>query len=93
MSSRCGTLGAQVEEGLCQLMALLWLDREREILGQASRGNEEAEVRLGACFGYQIREDSSTTYGDGFRMAFDCYQSFGLQPTLDHVLTTGRLPL
>lgn len=86
-------LDLQVEEGLCQLMAHLWLDQERERLEMQGAGAHGEEDRLGAFFGYEIRQDTSSTYGDGFRMAFECYQSFGLKGTVDHVLSTGRLPM
>lgn len=44
-------LPAQVEEGLCQLMALLWLE------AQQGSYRDEWEERLAAYLGNQIRTD------------------------------------
>jgi Protein DA1 len=81
-------LSPEVEEGLCQLMALLWLE------AQHVRGFHDAwEERLAAFFGNQIRTDSSYVYGEGFRAVLEAYQRFGLKSVLDCVSRTGRLPV
>ena len=85
-------LPLQVEEGLCQLMALLWLE-------SSSPGNEGQvnnigyNQKLASFLGYQIRSDPSIVYGEGFRMAHDSFQRHGLASVLNHVRTTHSLPL
>ncbi|KAJ9508787.1 hypothetical protein QJQ45_028096 [Haematococcus lacustris] len=65
-------LDQQVEEGLCQLMAYVWLDQ------QHGQQKDPEQQRLGSFFAYQIREDTSAVYGDGFRTAYDAFQQRGL---------------
>ncbi|PRW57394.1 DA1-related 1-like [Chlorella sorokiniana] len=77
---------AQVEEGLCQLMALLWLE------AQQGSYKDAWEERLAAYLGNQIRTDQSEVYGDGFRMALDAYQVHGLVKLLAHVKQAGAFP-
>jgi hypothetical protein len=78
-------LSQDVEEGLCQLMALLWLEAQRAFKTQY-------EERLAAFLGHQIRTHPSVIYGDGFRAALAAYQQCGLNTVLEHVRRTGRLP-
>lgn len=80
------TLDAQVEEGLCQLLAYLWLEAQ-----QASY-KDAYEERLAAYLGHAIRTDRSRVYGDGFRAALDAFQRHGLPAVLAHVRQTGELP-
>lgn len=85
--SGCTRLPEQVEEGLCQLMALLWLE------AQADKGfKDEFEERLAAYLGHQIRSDTSVVYGDGFRLAHEAFQLHGLAPLVQHVRQTGAFP-
>ena len=78
-------LSPEVEEGLCQLMALLWLEGQKP---------EEAsyEERLAAFFGHQIRTDQSYVYGDGLRAALEAYQRHGLPTVLANVRHARQLP-
>ncbi|EFJ44813.1 hypothetical protein VOLCADRAFT_106269 [Volvox carteri f. nagariensis] len=78
-------LSAKVEEGLCQLMACLWLDRQHELL----KGKQE-EQRLASFFSYQIRTDTSEVYGDGFREAMEAFQSIGFAAVIQNVKRYGR---
>lgn len=83
----CTELGEQVEEGLAQLMALLWLE------AQAEKGfKDDYEERLAAYLGHQIRSDTSVIYGDGFRAALEAFQVHGLEKVLHHVRQTGTFP-
>eukprot|EP00798_Chlamydomonas_sp_ICE-L_P014317 gene14317-20301_t len=84
-------LDPQVEEGLAQLMACLWLDQQHGRLE-----SQPEEQRLSSYFSFQIREDKSQVYGEGFRIAYDQYQrqgggSRGLVSVLDSVIRTGRI--
>ncbi|EIE27209.1 hypothetical protein COCSUDRAFT_11485, partial [Coccomyxa subellipsoidea C-169] len=80
-------LSLDVEEGLCQLMALLWLEHQPP----APEGTWEE--RLASYFAHQIRTDRSHVYGDGFRAAHEAFQKHGLGATLASVRACGRLPL
>ncbi|KAK9790731.1 hypothetical protein WJX73_001972 [Symbiochloris irregularis] len=80
-------LPPEVEEGMCQLMALLWL----ESLPAEAEGTWGE--RLASFCANHIRTDASPIYGDGFRAALECFQRTGLRPLLDHVQQTGRFPL
>ncbi|EFN54802.1 hypothetical protein CHLNCDRAFT_35770 [Chlorella variabilis] len=81
-------LPEQVEEGLCQLMAYLWLEGQ-----QAQTGfQDEYEERLAAFFAHQIRSDTSAIYGDGFRLAHEAFQAQGLPAVLAHVQRLGAFP-
>lgn len=76
---------AQVEEGLCQLLALLWLEAQTEF-------NDSYERRLLSYLGHQLRTDPSETYGEGLRLAHEAFQEHGLPAVLASVRATGGLP-
>ena len=78
-------LPLEVEEGLCQLMALLWLEAQ-----QLDGGSYEE--RLGAFLGHEIRTDPSFVYGDGLRAALEAFQKHGLATVLAHVRRARKLP-
>lgn len=80
-------LPAQVEEGLAQLMALQWLERQCPLQGSF-------EERLQSHLGEQIRSDTTDVYGDGFRAALNSFQQLdgNLAEVLRHVKQTGQLP-
>ena len=78
-------LSLDVEEGLAQLMAYLWLERQRP--------SSAWEVELRAYHLNMIHEHSSLTYGDGFRAAYQTYHKWGLPRVIEHVRLTGELPV
>ena len=82
----------KVEEGLCQLVACLWTERE----AQKIDGNDEVaknQLALAGCIAHNIRNDQSEIYGDGARMALHRYEKLGnCRDVFDHVKATGRLP-
>ena len=53
-----------VEEGLCQLMAWVWLQ-------------QQPETRLRNCFAHAIEHERDAVYGGGFRAARDALQREG----------------
>ncbi|KAG2497855.1 hypothetical protein HYH03_004121 [Edaphochlamys debaryana] len=77
-------LESKVEEGLCQLLAYLWLDQQNELLRRYPE-----EQRLAQAFMYEIRTDRSPVYGDGFREALEAFREQGLRPLLRTVRSTG----
>lgn len=100
-------LPVEIEEGLCQLMALLWLENGKQQRGDpvdGASGNKEknsgarngeddqSEERFSAYLGYQIRSDPSIVYGDGLRAALGAFQRLGLPSLLAHVQKAKRFP-
>ncbi|XP_024374722.1 LIM domain-containing protein HDR3 [Physcomitrium patens] len=84
------SLDNDIEEGICQVIAHIWLKEELEKLKR--KGNvSEATIRLGDFFLHQIETDSSPIYGDGFRAAYAAYKEYGLSKTLNHLRNTGRI--
>ncbi|KAL0038652.1 hypothetical protein WJX79_001731 [Trebouxia sp. C0005] len=82
-------LPLQTEEGLCQLMGLLWLESQ-----DLSKQQGTWEERLASYFAHQIRTDPSSVYGDGFKLALEAYQNLRDLPALiAHVARTGQFPV
>jgi len=85
----------QAEEGLCQLMAYLWLEQGIPILdADAGLDPSLAKVRdeLRAYFRFQITTDPSEAYGEGFRKASRAFHAWGLDATLAYVAQHAKLP-
>ncbi|PPD91589.1 hypothetical protein GOBAR_DD11469 [Gossypium barbadense] len=83
-------LSPEVEEGICQVLAHMWLDSE--IYAAAGRKRSDFEKKLGGFFKHQIESDSSTAYGEGFRQGNQAVNKYGLKRTLDHIRMTGSFP-
>ncbi|CAA3029834.1 protein DA1-related 1-like [Olea europaea var. sylvestris] len=99
-------LSPEVEEGICQVLAHMWLDSEI-IAGSGSNvastsssssssskkgKRSEFEKKLGEFFKHQIESDTSTAYGDGFREGNKAMLKYGIKTTLDHIRLTGSFP-
>ncbi|GAB2279705.1 Protein DA1- 1, variant 3 [Dionaea muscipula] len=114
-------LSPEVEEGICQVLAHMWLDSEI-VAGSGSRAESSSssgsssssssssesmtyssgsskkgkrsqfENKLGEFFKHQIESDTSSAYGDGFRMGIEAVNKYGLKRTLDHISLTGSFP-
>ncbi|KAI3460284.1 hypothetical protein Pfo_016947 [Paulownia fortunei] len=100
------TLRQDVEEGICQVIASMWL--ESQILSMSDSnsastsssafksskqgGRSPFERKLSKFFKNQIATDASVIYGNGFRAGHQAVLKFGLQSTLDHMLKTGNFP-
>ncbi|KAG0578826.1 hypothetical protein KC19_4G051900 [Ceratodon purpureus] len=80
----------EIEEGICQVIAHLWLKSEIELLRSSYRRSPINE-KLGEFFLHQIETDASPVYGDGFRAAFQSVSKHGLKRTLHHLRQTGEL--
>ncbi|CAN0872791.1 Protein DA1 [Linum grandiflorum] len=89
-------LSQDIEEGICQVLAHMWLDSQLrfETSSSSSAGSRRPpfEKKLGAFFKHQIESDSSPVYGDGFRAGQQAIRKYGLQRTLEHIRMTGRFP-
>ncbi|KAG0561999.1 hypothetical protein KC19_9G109300 [Ceratodon purpureus] len=82
-------LANEIEEGICQVIAHIWLTQEMDKLKK--KGASSATKELAEFFKHQIETDSSPVYGDGYRAAQASVQVYGLRRTLDHLRDTGRL--
>jgi len=81
------TLEPIVEEGLCQLFALLWVER------QTSAANvSDGDAAFGAYLAQSIRDDPTEIYGDGARLAIAAFTAHGLPALLDIVKSTHNFP-
>ncbi|XP_021612349.2 protein DA1 [Manihot esculenta] len=97
-------LSQDVEEGICQVLAYMWLETQLQTgsgsnvaSSSALRASKQGvrspfERKLGEFFKHQIESDTSPVYGDGFRIGHRAVQKYGLQSTLDHIRMTGRFP-
>ncbi|PKU79749.1 protein DA1-related 1 isoform X1 [Dendrobium catenatum] len=100
-------LSPDVEEGICQVLAHMWLDSEiiagsgnvpssssSSSTPSSKKGTRsQFERKLGEFFKHQIESDSSPAYGDGFRAGNEAVLKYGLRATLDHILLTASFPL
>lgn len=84
------SLENDVEEGICQVIAHVWLKQELEKLNRKGASSASTK-RLGEFFLHQIETDSSPVYGDGFRAAMAAVNAYGLPKTIDHLRNTGRI--
>eukprot|EP00878_Enallax_costatus_P028415 GHUV01030692.1.p1 GENE.GHUV01030692.1~~GHUV01030692.1.p1 ORF type:complete len:380 (+),score=79.94 GHUV01030692.1:399-1538(+) len=82
-------LPLQVEEGLCQLLAMLWLDSQDH---WAKSQHGQYQETLLSYLGYQIRTDTSEVYGEGFRIAMEKFQQRGLKALVEYVIANGTWP-
>ncbi|XP_022772798.1 protein DA1-like isoform X2 [Durio zibethinus] len=100
------TLSQDVEEGICQVLAHMWLLTQ---LNSSSSSNVAStssstssrlkkgkrpnfETKLGEFFKHQIESDTSPVYGDGFRAGHQAVYKYGLGRTLEHIRMTGKFP-
>ena len=76
-----------IEEGLCQLFSLLWVEAQ---MSKPDVSNED--VVFAAYIAESIKTDPSTIYGDGARLAIASYADHGLARVLESVKRTRDLP-
>ncbi|KAI4386726.1 hypothetical protein MLD38_004634 [Melastoma candidum] len=81
-------LHPEVREGICQVMAHMWLSSEIKSL-PSRRG---AEIRLGEFFKYNIENSKLEHYGSGFRKGNKAVVNCGLKWTLNYIRMTGNFP-
>jgi hypothetical protein len=84
------SLENDVEEGICQVIAHIWLKQELEKLNKKGVSSASTK-RLGEFFLHQIETDSSPIYGDGFRAAMAAVNTYGLERTIKYLRDTGRI--
>jgi hypothetical protein len=100
------TLSQDVEEGICQVLAHMWLSSKlmsgsgSNIASTSSSAStalrrdtgSQYERKLGEFFKHQIESDISHVYGDGFRAGQEAVRKYGLESTLNHIQMTGCFP-
>jgi len=90
LDGRFPNLENDIEEGICQVIAHMWLKSELESMGSYG-GSSSVNKRLGEFFLHQIETDASPIYGDGFRAATKAVSVYGLPRTLHHMRQTGEI--
>ncbi|KAL0314758.1 UNVERIFIED_CONTAM: protein DA1 [Sesamum angustifolium] len=102
------TLRQDVEEGICQVLASMWLESQILYMSDSNNASTSSssssfppsrqgarspfEKKLSVFFKHQIATDTSMVYGNGFRAGNQAVLKFGLQRTLDHIRETGNFP-
>lgn len=79
-------LPLRVEEGLCELWSLLWLEAE------VGRCESADDAQLGAYLADAVRSNPSPVYGDGVRMALAAWQRVGMRVLMQHARAHGSFP-
>ena len=95
----------QVEEGCCQLIAMLFLTdglgcaSARESSGNVSGhgsgngdGNGPSDQKLRQYFKFSIETASDDTYGEGYRKAARAYAEIGIEALMSHVVNYQEFP-
>lgn len=91
-------LQPKAEEGICQLISFKYLNAlsdsgksDAKKRGASKTADEEEKFRR--FFRYQIENDPSPVYGDGFRASRDCEAKLGLDILIEQLAETKHLPL
>jgi hypothetical protein len=87
----------QLEEGMCQLIAYKYLtklsqDAAASCLTEASTQQWQTEQLQRDYFMYQIENDPSLVYGEGFRKAKACEAAIGLEELLLYIAQNQKFP-
>lgn len=86
-------LSPDVEEGMCQVLAYMWLDSELKAAASSpSSLSSSSEKNLGEFVRNQIVSHSDTAYGKGFKEGNMAVAKYGLKRTLDHIRLAGCFP-
>jgi hypothetical protein len=94
-------LPSKVEEGICQVVAYLYLNNKNEmdmckgsdILDDQEFIKLQQNELMREYFKYQIAHDQSPIYGDGFREAMKAVEVIGLPNVLDFIRENQCLPV
>lgn len=95
------TLSQDVEEGICQVLAHMWLISQIATISSghtssatSSRAGKRSpfDKKLAEFFKHQIESDMSPVYGNGFRAGNQAVVKYGLVRTLEHMRMTGSFP-
>lgn len=83
-------LRLDVEEGICQVVAHMWLTSQIASISGGKRS--PLEMKLAEFFKHQIESNQSQVYGNGFRAGNRAVLKYGLQTTLYQIRSTGSFP-
>lgn len=83
---------SQVEEGCCQLVAMLFLNDGLDEPSSNYDGEGPTDEKLRQFFKFSIETDSSEVYGEGYRKAAKLYAQIGIEALLSHVVTYCEFP-
>ncbi|GMH89099.1 hypothetical protein TL16_g11356 [Triparma laevis f. inornata] len=96
----------QSEEGVCQLVAHLYLASQERTLSHTTpydasssssssstpSSGDLTESQLNQFFKFSIETEKSPVYGEGYRKAAKLYEQIGLEPILQLMVENGALP-
>jgi len=82
-----------VEEGCCQLVAMLLLNDGLGPTSKDSIDGEPSDDRLRQFFKFSIETDTNEIYGEGYRLAAKTYASIGIEALLNHVVCYQEIPV
>jgi hypothetical protein len=82
----------QVEEGCCQLIAMLFLNDGLERASREGGENGPSDEKLRQFFKFSIESDTNEVYGEGYRLAARSYAKIGLEALLSHVVNYQTFP-
>ena len=89
----------QVEEGCCQLVAMLFLSDGLEEVSLAKSGGVNDDdsdgpttEKLRQYFKFCIETDTNEVYGEGYRKAARAYAQIGIEALLSHVVNYREFP-
>lgn len=86
-------LSAQVEEGICQLVASLYLSDGILPHDDKNMIDVESEKKLRQYYKFCIERDQSDVYGNGYRRAAAAYRDIGMEGLLSHVMDYRDFPM
>ncbi|KAM0042265.1 putative protein DA1 [Helianthus debilis subsp. tardiflorus] len=95
------TLSQDVEEGICQVLAHMWLKSQIAFISSSNTSSATSsrqgkrspfDKKLAEFFKHQIESDMSSVYGNGFRAGNQAVLKYGLPSTLEHIRLTGSFP-
>ncbi|XP_057417466.1 protein DA1-like [Lotus japonicus] len=86
------TLDPVVEEGMCEVMAYMWLEAELSSLSSSNVMSPYNKRKLGEFLKYQYESNTSPIHGDGFRQGQQAVSKYGLKRTLEHIRETQNFP-
>ena len=86
----------QVEEGCCQLVAMLFLndglDKPTRPSSSSVDNDGPSDEKLRQYFKFSIETDTSEVYGGGYRKAAKAYAQIGIEALLSHVVNYRDFP-
>ena len=83
----------QVEEGCCQLIAMLFLTDGLGCTGaRATNINGPSDQKLRQYFKFSIETATDDTYGEGYRKAARAYAEIGIEALMSHIVNYQDFP-